>query len=79
MPKVKQYARPNMILAANIAKHKALTGIGAKDFAKVFNATERTAYRKLEEKNLDKLELCELRGIARKFGITLFELLEGVK
>lgn len=79
MPKVKQYERPNMVLAANIAKYKALTGLEVKDFEKVFNATRRTAYRKFEEKNLDRLELRELRGIARKFGISLQELLEGVK
>lgn len=78
MPKVKEY-RPNMVLAANIAKYRAMSGAETKDFAQALGYSESTVYPKLREKGMGNLKLWELRVIAKTMHVSLQELLEGVK
>ena len=78
MPKVHKY-RPNMVLAANIAKYRAMSGTTVKEFAQALGYSESTMYPKLREKGMGDLRLWELRLIAQTMHVSLQELLEGVK
>ena len=79
MPKVKQYERLNGVLAANIAKYRALSGTTVNDFAQALGFSESTMYPKLRENGMNDLRLWELRLIAQTMHVSLQELLEGVK